>query len=382
MDAILSSFCFTKEALAGDNNYFHRLPPVCFKTWNQFVPDYSVLFLCDRFYADAHAIERIEREPLFKKHKEMLGALKSCGRLEVRDFKSEVAPYASAIHAHVETRTRNLNDWSATFEQVVGKWDGFYDRVVENYQDAWTAEEEQLLREAGDDIDAEEVYLERHHEWPEERLMLASMEGGMYEGLERGLLETLSRWDEDIPEYHRERATGVISSYVEHVAASLCLSDVLGATLHDWEDIGPVYNAVLTDTLRVSSAKELERQKQINNLIEVMFPDFEPKSEIALARALDDPRITELRSLVENAVEHDVVFDTDFANQTLRDVLNAGKKIDKARRLTGWISKPLGFIPYAGFLVEGFTNTAVEKLVEKKAKKGLSWFYLLSEINA
>lgn len=379
MDAILSSFCFTKDSLAESNSYFHRLPPVCFKTWNRFVPDYSILFLCEKFYLDGPALERIEREPLFAKHLELVNALRDCGRLEVRDFRAEVAPFASTIRSHVDSRLAHLPDWSESFSQVIQKWDRFYEQVVANYSSIWTEEEAKRHK----DVDYDDgLLLDAEEKWPEERKILASMEGGMYEGLEPGLIETLTRWDEEIPEYYRDRAVGVISSYVEHVAASLCLSDVLNATIHDWEDIGPIYEAVVTDTLRISARKQLSQQQQVNALINVMFPDFEPRNATALAKALDDKRVGALRSLVDASLRGEVVFNVEFANGVLRKVLEAGKKSEKARRVTGWLTKPLGFIPYAGFFAESAANSVVERLIKKKAQQEHSWFYLLSEINS
>jgi len=371
MDAILSSFCFTQSAADG-SGFYHRLPPVCFESWDRFVPDYAALFLFDRFYLDAAALTRIRHDPHFKAHAQMVEALESCGRLEVRDFAGEIAPYRPVVESAVEQRIADLGQWHKPFEHVVALWEPFADQLADNYYGDW---EDTALsgRRWGED----------ENDWPPERRALGQITFPMHYGLNYQLLYTLDliRARKACEDYYREKAKGVVRAYLEHVLTTMCLADHLGASVHDWEDIRPVYQRVLTDAVGIGSLRRLREQQQMRQLIKIMFPRFRPKSPEALARALDDRRIESLRTLVARSVEDGDEFDTEFANQVLREVVATERDISRFRNVVGWASKPLSVIPWLGSVADTAASAVAETIYAKRKRRKKSWFYLLSEID-
>lgn len=131
MDAILSSFCFLNSDLENINiGAFHRMPPACFESSiNEFVPEYSSLFLCDSFYVDAASVKRISENPYFAKHRMVLDALEMSGRLKIKDFTAVVSPYQEVIDTSIEHDMQNLDEWVGPFSELVSIWERYKEQV-------------------------------------------------------------------------------------------------------------------------------------------------------------------------------------------------------------------------------------------------------------
>ncbi len=141
----------------------------------------------------------------------------------------------------------------------------------------------------------------------------------------------------------------------------------------------PLYRKKLKVSLR-EDGQEAKSQR-VRQLFSVMFPDFRPKDARALTRALEDKRIESLRDLVSKAVKDNVEFDQEFANRTLREVLKAERAAAFRRKVVGWVTLPLGFIPWAGTPIQKATEEAIAHPLEKRVKADRQWFYLISEIS-
>ena len=366
MDAILSSFCFTD---AFDSNpdrqfYFHRLPPICFRTWDRFVPDYTALFLFDSFYVDALAVERIKNDPHLAAHADMLSALNSSGRLKVIDFKERISPYCVTIHDHSVHQADRLEEWKPIFAEVVVVWKKYRDRAVKEWGE---------FGRPKSDVWNDEVDFIRD--------MILK---GMYIGLSEELIKDIDNMiqgkaTEHLMELH---VVNLVRSYIEHVISNICLADVLGAVTHDWEDIFPIYKRIfsLDSAGHVASDRPIRSQQQIGALFKLMFPDFAPRNVRSLAKVINDRRIDDLRTLVSQAVDGNIEFDIAFANKTLKSVLETEIKIGKARTVTGWLAKPLAFLPWVGHVADKVVEESVTALYARHTRRENGWFYLISDL--
>jgi hypothetical protein len=361
MEAILSSFCFSSKNKRFCGEYFHRMPPVSFERGvSHFCPDYSSIFLCDSFYVDELSLVEIRKDANFKEHSLFLDALESSGRLKIIDFESIVAPYDGMIKSSVHHDMRDITAWLAPFTEAVGLWSQFQ-RVI---MDSW--------RERRDSRPNRSDSPSSHILWV--------IETGMVNGLDWRLISNLENWKKDLDPEYRQFTREIVSGYLEHVAANLCLSDSLGAVIYDWSDIGPIYQKKFSTSLRVENEMASQSQDQFHKLFEIMFPDFEPKSVKDLVKAFEDPRIESLRDLIKNAVAGKISFDQEFANRTLREVLKGEIKLSKIKNIMGWAVKPLSFVPWAGNLAETGAQEVAKKFLEKRIRQDHGWFFLLSDI--
>jgi hypothetical protein len=373
MDAVLASFCFDGWKLDthpyNDLGWCQSMPPVSFRTLGaSFVPDYSIFFLCDTFYVDEATIDKVARDDLFAEHDLLFKALRATGRLRVVDYAQIVQPYKSLITSSIKHDLAHLEEWCKPFLELTRIWNSF----------KFTAEVE--------------LDFQKHKNKPElnhfhsnnvtSRLeILKVLDEGMVSGVLDGkIANNLVCWKKHLTDRQREYTREILTPYLGHVAASLCLSDCLSASLHDWSDIVPLYQKKLTDSVRIHNQAHFAREAKCRELVEIMIPAFRPRTALSLAKALDDKRVESLRRLVDDAVTHNIDFDVSFANSVLRDVLRQEERLGDVRKIVGWMTTPISMIPWIGHLTEKSVEYLADKLLEAKFRKQNAWFLWLTEI--
>jgi len=365
MDVVLSSFCFNDSGhLQG---WYRGTPPVSFRSLGaSFCPDYAAILLGDRFYVDSLTVERVEQMPAFAEHQELFVALRNAGRLETVDYAAIVEPYAEVIKRSVSADLKDMAKWRKPYMELVTRWCELRDfaRGIEFSR----ADRASGL---GRDDSVKEVLLGIAY--------LGDMLPGM---LDERVLIALKNWRRSVSHYHRMQTRRVLAAYLGHVASMLCLADCLGAVIHDWSDIEPLYTHKLSETpVGKSNRREVARQATCRKLMELVMPDFHPETPTALARILDDPRIEQLRRLVDNAVLRDVELDERYANELLRSALSQENRLQSYRKLVGWLSMPLSFVPWAGTALEKAAQITAERVIENRVRGDNAWFFLLSSVN-
>jgi hypothetical protein len=344
MKAVLSSFCFetAKTDAVKTNDWSYCMPPVCFRSIGaSFRPDYSIFFLCDAFYVDELTIERVAANPMFLEHRLLFKALRDTGRLHVVDYRNIVATHEDLIDVSFQNDLADLSRWRDSFMELVDLWERFVELAAST--------DPKRLRhyDLGGEADLNEV--------------LESVRFEMVRGmLDWKVRENLRNWKKALPEEYRKYTREVVAPYLRHVSATLCLADCLDAVVHDWSDIGPLYRQKLSESTRVVNLQDQDRQDKCRQLIQIMFPDFVPKSPKSLAKSLDDSRVEKLRKLVDGAVLAGRDFDHEFAAATLREVLAREQLVGKYRNLVGWLTMPLSIIPWIGSVVEKSAQITIE----------------------
>jgi hypothetical protein len=151
----------------------------------------------------------------------------------------------------------------------------------------------------------------------------------------------------------------------------------------DWKDMEPIYahkfaRAVEASTMR-NEHTYLERGR---NLFQVLFPYFSPRSPEDLVRLVEDRRLDELRTLVRDAAESGREIDSEWAIELLKDLLRAKDVIAFRRRITGWLTLPLGAIPLYGTPLKIAVQQLADKVWSDRPARKQRWFYLISEIDS
>ena len=371
MKLLLSSFGIGSTPWA-HASYFYKLPAISMGSFGPyFAPDYPVFLLFDEFVVDAQTLDKLRDDRHYAYCKEvlsLLNALKAAGRLTVRDFDSDIAPYEDAIQKAVSYDLRNMESWTDAFQLSFDRWADF------------CAKGAAILRKKQRDqglSDSERSLLLEHFEHP--GWGMCAIRDIRYTGIYPNIPEMLRKWRRGIDRRGRESVRDTVRRYFECINRTLFLCDLFEAALHDWADFQPLYAFKMDTALRRSSAKDRE-QKEVRRLFDLLFQGFKPKNADSFVRILEDSRIEGLRKIVDDAVNGDLDLDVEFATATLREVLGIEGKLARYRKLTGWLAMPLGLIPWAGTVAQKIGEESVEKIMGKRVRRPMGWFYLISDL--
>jgi hypothetical protein len=69
-----------------------------------------------------------------------------------------------------------------------------------------------------------------------------------------------------------------------------------------------------------------------------------------------------------------------FANQTLREVLKIEKRASFTRKIVGFLTLPIEFIPWIGTPLQKATEETMSQWLESRLRQKKEWFYLVSDI--
>jgi hypothetical protein len=308
---------------------FRRMPPLDMRSMaNGFAPEYSLLILCDKLVFDAFSFEYLTEQmnlPVFEPVGRTLALLKREGFLELRDYTSILAENSSLLARMTQNDLQSTGQWSGAMRSSSRIWRSFTDG-----------------------LDSKLGSPARNLAWH------SPVASGP----------------------HRREA---LSSYLSYVNANLILSNEMEAGLHDWEDFQPFYHrkflAVGRENPELLTPAEASRQ-----LFDIAFPEFAIRSPEHFMSLLTHKRVGELRSLIEEASRGNVEFDGAFARSVFHEIIGVERTLGKRRRLLGYLTFPIGFIPFVGNYAQFLAEQGAESVVERRLKKKFRWFYLLSDL--
>jgi hypothetical protein len=140
---------------------------------------------------------------------------------------------------------------------------------------------------------------------------------------------------------YRQPLRDTLSSYLTYVNANLILANELSAAFHDWADFLPFYNRKFMAIGKETIDSETQ-SAPLRELFSVAFPQLSIRNTRQLMKVLNDKRLCELRSLVAGAAAGEVIFDKDFAERTLSELLGIEQTAKKWRNVTSYVTMPIG----------------------------------------
>ena len=177
---------------------------------------------------------------------------------------------------------------------------------------------------------------------------------------------------------HRRILRETLEGYLSYVNANLVLSRKLDVGFHDWRDYEPLYRRKFL-SIGITETHHDKQIRKANQLFTVAFPEFSSWTATSILRALRDPRIVDLRQLVNQAATADTEFDGDYARRVLAEVLEAEHSVGRMNRRVSLITSPLGYIPVVGTPLQMGVAEIAGRVVERKAKQPFRWYYLISD---
>ncbi|MBI5252419.1 MAG: hypothetical protein HY912_23235 [Desulfomonile tiedjei] len=383
MEAMLTSFGID-QAIAKPveaPSMFHFMPPVSFRQWNQyFMPDFNVLLLCDTVMMDESSFSRlVERPaPAYATVSQAFRDLRADGRIQFVDFQ-QILRNNKALHQRMmENDIRILDQWVSPLRDSLTIWRNFSRQTIELVANAYQGDtglpslhsSAKLRPRHWQNVEA--VIMDKLGTFIHDEHVAAQHIGAL---IEEALLSSAKRRKKE----YRSALREVLTDYLSYVNANLIIADELQVSFHDWQDFLPFYNLKFLSVGHDGIDIEKKRS-QLEKFFTVAFPDLALRSPYALLTALNDKRIEELRRLIDEAAAGKVTFDQEFAKSVLAEVFRSERRTQKWRKVVGYATMPIGFVPWIGTPAQKLMEEAIGTPIERKLKKKHRWLYMLSDI--
>jgi hypothetical protein len=366
MKIMLTSFGLGHEYMPVTANVsleFNRLPPL--NMWSavgRFEPEYSLLILCDRIILDELSFERLKESsrPIFASTAQTVKLLHDEGYVQLADYASALRENVDLLRKMTDSDIRVIDQWRQALHVSEGIWESYVARAF---------------------FGSSAPYEGRHGIALEPGHITVKMHSAR--GYSRK--ETSNRPD-FIPintrltdEVLALTDHALIKAYLTYINANLILSNEMDSALHDWEDFLPFYQQKFLGVGRRNppAAAQAEASRQ---LFDIALPELAIDSPKQLIRVLNHRHVGELRALIDVASRGEVDFDVDFARNVFREVFKIEQKAAKTRRIIGYVTLPIGFIPLVGNFAQAIVQEAAGTLLERRLRKPYRWLYMLSDL--
>lgn len=381
MKLLLTSFGLSHLQRREQDNpdVFYRMPPVSMSQFSQeFLPDYSALLLADEIIVDAKSYERL----LKGSHRSygtvaiLLKMLRDEGFVRLEDFDAIVESNRPLLERMLERDLKELDSWVVPLKESVSVWRGFFDELRGTLREDIVRGRTSDSTGPGHFGDAALFHEFAHHtaHW---------MHNMMHRVHHSTMLVELALRSSEMrrKSEYRQALRDHLAEYLSYVNANLLLCEKFQTGFHDWYDFQPFYRDKF---LRVAqeAAPGQKEIASVKKLFEISFPEFTFWRPDNIVRALKDKRIRDLRQLVDDSADGKVDFDREFATRVLQEVFVIERNVARFRNIVSYITQPLGFIPFAGAVVQKAAEEAVGAAVENRRKRKFRWFYLISELAA
>ena len=339
---------------------FRRLPPLNMRLIaGPFEPEYSLLVLCDKLILDELSFERLNEpsSPVFTTIAETIKILHGEGFVELTDYSATLRNNSDLLRRMTDSDITN-GRWQNALAESSLIWHDYVDKVNPNLR----------LK------NLPSIEMPRA---PRGNIMHYAPHG--YTGDKRAL-ERQTMYNYANAEYFtRPDITELIAAYLIYINANLILANEMGTALHDWEDLLPFYRQKFLGVGK-SAPPGSAQAEAARQLFDIALPELAIDSPQQLLRILKHRHIEELRALIDAASKGEVEFDVDFARNAFREVFGIERKAAKGRRIIGYVTMPIGFVPLVGNFAQALLQEAAGTLLERRLRKPYRWLYMLSDL--
>jgi hypothetical protein len=374
MKIMLTSFGLGHEYLPDPTDIprqFDRLPPLNMRSAvGRFEPEYSLLILCDKIILDELSFERLKenRQPIFAAMAQTIKALHDEGYVELADYSSALRGNVDLLRKMTDIDIRSIGQWRQPLQISEEIWRRYVRRTLPYRGSARVYR--RLTGSAPEPGHLPVTHAVADFSLEEDRYQ-------RYLSIHRRPTYSIHRRPTDdfiVPIEDRR-----LKAYLTFINSNLILSNEMDSALHDWEDFLPFYQQKFLGVGRRNppAAAQAEASRQ---LFDVVLPELAIDSPQQLIRILKHRRIGELRALIDAAGRGEVEFDADFARNAFREVFGIEKRVAKGRRIIGYVTLPIGFIPLVGSFAQTIVQEAAGTLLEQRLRKPYRWLYMLSDL--
>jgi hypothetical protein len=186
-------------------------------------------------------------------------------------------------------------------------------------------------------------------------------------------------------------AKEVLRPYLDHVHTNWMLSSrrALGCPMHDWEDLGPIYEAVFAHSLE-DECFARRRSRKLRELF-VALPEYEPTNVAQFLKIMAHSRVGDLRGFITESTVTDRQFGPNLLKEATDEVAASGKRSKKVQHAVSAASMFGGALLHHAFSQEWGTSLAVGAAIgaateialeqtRRYTHDDIGWFLCLSSV--
>jgi hypothetical protein len=333
------------------------MPPVDLRhRARKFQAEYSMLLMFDKIVLDRQSFETLigHPHPYYDVVAETMRILQSEGFVELADYTQILRKNDTLLTRMNENDLHSPDHWLNSFFESHLAWRKFANAVI---PDSHFRGKEGASAEPGH---------------------LPIYTAGLHNLGGSSAMEFLS--DQLSKDMYEWQLRNLIAPYIGYVNANLIISHELNVSFHDWADFAPFYRQKFLGVGHENIPNE-QVQERSRQLFDVAFPEFRIQTPSQLVKLLEHKRIDDLRALVQAAVEGAESFDEAFARSVFTEVIDVERRLEKWRKIVGYLTLPIGFVPVVGNPAQLVAEEAVNAVMKNKMTKPYRWFYMLSDVS-
>jgi hypothetical protein len=355
---------------------FLQMPPVDMReVGDRFVPDYAAILVAEKLLMDEESYDALAERTAspYTLVAEVVKELMTSGFLELVNYRAALQRNADLLRIMLENDLQSVEPWVDPLRESLGIWKEFstHSMMLTAPRNAVLTHQIGLALRSLSVLTHESTTHENTH--PGFEILVRPKVSQECDGLETILTSATARRRAR----NRESLRRLLNAYLRYVNANLVLAREFNAGFHDWADYLPFYRKKFLGVAQREPEAE-DYASQLRKLFSIPFPEFAVRDTKQLMTILEDRRIEELRQLISSAVAGDVVFDEQFAKETLKGALAQSQQTSRCREVSWFLTKPLVKVPFVGPLVKPAANWLASK-VDDRSKKGFRWYYMLSD---
>jgi|GEM_PF-6080436 len=311
----------------GSNEGGCRLPRVLLARNNQqFLPDYALLLLADEILMDRMTFEGLIRGQIQSGPTVALMAklLHQEGFLRLEDFAVTVQARESQLAALIKADLGSLESWVPAVQEWFATWQAHFQGIQATLRPAI----KQMREDAAAGRPAEMDYSHQASKFIHDT-------GGRYQMVNYYAEEALATEESGLDDHRRAELRTLLEDQLHFARGNLLLCQQFGAGLHDWCDFHPLYQEI---TARAGQGDEDGKPAQTAQpLFELPLPEFTFWHPDNVLRALNDPRVRQLRERVGESIATGKPLNDKAAGEILPAIARLDKGVTGIRLVTATI---------------------------------------------
>jgi hypothetical protein len=310
----MSSMCFMcwgqvlrSSPLPIDDAY-QGFPPLKIYRDGHLDIEFSPFLLADEIVMDLPSYERLISNPPHGVGTavQSLKILRDEGFLQLRDFGKELAGWRPKIGSSSDQKLAEVESFLKPVRNAVKKWDEagpLYAEAIGRKGDPKATLPVGIVA----CLAADKSSVRKHDEDSIRRILRKSGRFSLNE---------------------REVLTEVARPYIDHVHTGIALFRELKMPVMDWDDMGPMYQAIFSHSLESVELVEKHVPK-LKQLFSVSLSEFEPSNVHEYLHARKDPRLEKFRAFIRESARDGKDFDPKLAQEMLVKLSDRDRRINK-----------------------------------------------------
>lgn len=330
-------------------DFFHLMPPLSLNptAHGGLGIESCILLFYDRLILDRNTYDRLTTEPTlpYRATAELMKRLADEDFIRLEDFEQTLLQKREVLDSMLSLDLKNITVWKDAFISSKRIWIEFCRSLINH----------NLTINLKGEIEA-----------------------------------TIARDEQLVSELHitntrkkgyRENLRENLQSYLRYINSTLVISGALDVPFYDWQDFEPFYRMKFLNIGKLSNRPQAQAN-QVRKIFDLMLPSVRTLESKKVIKFLKDPRVKELKGLIEDSMSGRIQFDAVFAAKLMETIVKEQLKIARWTRVASFVAFPIGFIPLAGSFIGKGVDELTAWHIKHRIQAKNSWFYLIQDISS